>query len=163
MNGIVGMTDLALDTEDTLRNWAMRPTAVATGAEALAAVAAAVPAEPFQLILLDASMPGMDGFMFAERLRAMTDSPWPTIMMLSSAGQRGDAARCRGLGIEAYLLKPLKCSELLQATQAGGLERSARDPGQERRGEALGEGGAGLITPHPAAPSRSPPRSAGFP
>jgi CheY-like chemotaxis protein len=72
------------------------------------------PAEPFQLILLDASMPGMDGFTFAERLRAMTDSPWPTIMMLSSAGQRGDAARCRALGIKAYLLKPLKRSELLQ-------------------------------------------------
>ena len=55
--------------EGTLRNWAMRPTAVASGTEALAAIAA-VPAESFQLILLDANMPGMDGFMFAERLRA---------------------------------------------------------------------------------------------
>jgi signal transduction histidine kinase/DNA-binding response OmpR family regulator len=117
--------------EGTLRNWAMRPTAVASGAEALAAVAAAAPAEPFQLILLDASMPGMDGFTFAERLRAMTDSSWATIMMLSSAGQRGDAARCRALGIRAYLLKPLKRSELLQAILAT-LSVSTPEPRSER-------------------------------
>jgi CheY-like chemotaxis protein len=36
-------------------------------------------------------------------------------MMLSSGGQRGDAARCREIGIKAYLLKPVKRSELLQA------------------------------------------------
>jgi CheY-like chemotaxis protein len=109
----------------------MRPTAVASGAEALSALAAAAPAEPFQLILLDASMPGMDGFAFAERLRAMTECPWPTIMMLSSVGQRGDAARCRALGIRAYLLKPLKRSELLQAVIAT-LSAPAPVPPRER-------------------------------
>jgi signal transduction histidine kinase/CheY-like chemotaxis protein len=131
--------------EGTLRSWAMRPTAVASGAEALAAMAAAPPAEPFQLILLDASMPGMDGFAFAERLRAMTESPWPTIMMLSSAGQRGDAERCRALGIKAYLLKPLKRSELLQSIVAT-LSASGPEPPRERLGPRLTthSGGAGL-------------------
>ena len=33
--------------------------------------------------------------------------------MLTSSGERGDAARCLKLGIEAYLLKPVKQSELL--------------------------------------------------
>jgi CheY-like chemotaxis protein len=37
------------------------------------------------------------------------------IMMLSSAGQRGDAARCRALGISAYLTKPIRQSDLLDA------------------------------------------------
>jgi signal transduction histidine kinase/DNA-binding response OmpR family regulator len=130
--------------EGTLRNWAMRPTAVGSGPEALAAIAAA-PAEPFQLILLDASMPGMDGFMFAERLRAMAESPWPTIMMLSSAGQRGDAARCLALGIKACLLKPLKRSELLHAIVAT-LSASAPEPPRERPGhrDTMQSGGAGL-------------------
>jgi CheY-like chemotaxis protein len=36
-------------------------------------------------------------------------------MMLSSAGQRGDAARCRELGIAAYLTKPIKQSDLLDS------------------------------------------------
>jgi signal transduction histidine kinase/CheY-like chemotaxis protein len=102
--------------EDMLRHWAMRPTAVSSAAEGLAAIAAA--AEPFPLILLDANMPEMDGFMFAQRLGTMAQLQGSTIMMLSSAGQRGDAARCRELGIKAYLLKPVKRSELLQAIVA---------------------------------------------
>jgi CheY-like chemotaxis protein len=36
-------------------------------------------------------------------------------MMLSSAGRRGDGARCEELGITAYLTKPIKAAELLQA------------------------------------------------
>jgi CheY-like chemotaxis protein/HPt (histidine-containing phosphotransfer) domain-containing protein len=36
-------------------------------------------------------------------------------MMLTSAGQRGDAARCRELGISAYLVKPIRQSELWEA------------------------------------------------
>jgi CheY-like chemotaxis protein len=45
----------------------------------------------------------------------MPGLPQPTIMMLTSAGVRGDAARCRSLGISAYLTKPIKQSELLNA------------------------------------------------
>jgi CheY-like chemotaxis protein len=35
--------------------------------------------------------------------------------MLTSAGQRGDAARCKDIGIEVYLLKPVKQSALIEA------------------------------------------------
>lgn len=38
-----------------------------------------------------------------------------TIMMLTSAGHRGDAARCQELGVAAYLLKPIRQSELREA------------------------------------------------
>ncbi len=102
--------------EDTVRVWGMRPTGASSAAHGLAAIAAAT--EPFALILLDANMPDVDGFMFAERLGATARSRGATIMMLSSAGQRGDAARCRELGIRAYLLKPVKRSDLLQAIVA---------------------------------------------
>jgi signal transduction histidine kinase/DNA-binding response OmpR family regulator len=116
--------------EDTLRQWAMRPTAVGSAAEGLAAIAAAP--EPFGLILLDANMPEVDGFMFAERLGTMTASRGTTIMMLSSAGQRGDAARCRELGIKAYLLKPVKRSDLLQA-----IAKTLSLPAEESRRDQL--------------------------
>jgi len=56
--------------------------------------------------------------MFVKRLREIPEGNRPTIMMLSSAGQRGDAARCRELGIRAYLTKPLKRAELLEAIVA---------------------------------------------
>jgi CheY-like chemotaxis protein len=48
--------------------------------------------------------------------------------MLTSAGQRGDAARCREIGIEVYLLKPVKQSALLEAI-ARSLGRPV-EPGQ---------------------------------
>src|SRR6202035_4484561 len=38
-----------------------------------------------------------------------------TIMMLTSAGHKGDAARCKELGVSAYLLKPIRQSELREA------------------------------------------------
>ncbi len=117
--------------EGTLRHWRMRPTAVESGAAGLAAIAAAT--EPFALILLDANMPQMDGFMFAERLATtISASKRPTVLMLSSAGQRGDAARCRELGIKGYLLKPLKRSELLQA-----MVTTLSAPQGEPKAEAL--------------------------
>jgi CheY-like chemotaxis protein len=104
--------------EGTLKHWAMWPTAIASGAEGLDAIAAArAQAAPFALVLLDANMPEMDGFGFAERLGEMPERR-PTIMMLSSSGQHGDIPRCRALGIHAYLVKPLKRSELLDAVVA---------------------------------------------
>jgi CheY-like chemotaxis protein len=60
-------------------------------------------------------MPVMDGFELARRIKENTDLGEPTLMMLTSGGRRGDGARCRKLGISAYLMKPIKQSSLLDA------------------------------------------------
>jgi len=60
-------------------------------------------------------MPGMDGFALAERIKQTPELAEATIMMLTSSGQRGEGARCRELGIAAYLTKPIRQSELRQA------------------------------------------------
>ncbi len=60
-------------------------------------------------------MPEMDGFALAERIKKDPELVGATIMMLTSAGHLGDAARCRELGISAYLVKPIRQGELLQA------------------------------------------------
>jgi CheY-like chemotaxis protein len=72
-------------------------------------------AEPFALVLTDGMMPEMDGFELAEHLKQHPDLAGATIMMLSSAGQPKDATRCRELGVSAYLTKPIKQSDLLDA------------------------------------------------
>jgi len=102
--------------EEMLKSWRMRPTAVEGGHQALAVLEQARKAgKTFPLILLDAQMPGMDGFALTERMKQIPELAGATIMMLTSAGLRGDAAHCRELGIAAYLTKPIKQSELLQA------------------------------------------------
>jgi signal transduction histidine kinase/DNA-binding response OmpR family regulator/HPt (histidine-containing phosphotransfer) domain-containing protein len=99
---------------EQLTRWQMKPTAVDGGAAAIdALLSASQQGNPFVLVLLDANMPDIDGFGVAERIAARPELAGATIMMLTSSGQYGDAARCRDLGISAYLTKPVKQLDLL--------------------------------------------------
>jgi signal transduction histidine kinase/DNA-binding response OmpR family regulator len=100
-----------------LSRWGMKSTAVDGGRAALQAIEVANNAGyPFPLILLDGQMPEMDGFTLAEQVQKGSELANATIMMmLTSAGHLGDAARCRKLGISAYLVKPIRQGELLDA------------------------------------------------
>ena len=101
---------------EMLTRWGMKPTAVEGGRAALQALEVAKNSgRPFPLVLLDGQMPEMDGFTLAERITRDPELVGATIMMLTSAGHLGDAARCRELGISAYLSKPIRQGELLQA------------------------------------------------
>jgi signal transduction histidine kinase/CheY-like chemotaxis protein len=118
--------------EEMMRNWGMRPVVADSGQAALAALERAAEAgEPFPLVLLDGHMPEMDGFAVAGEVRRNPELAGTTLLMLTSAGQPEDIARCHGLGIQAYLMKPVKQSELLDAiftalgTSAGEAESAA--------------------------------------
>ena len=71
--------------------------------------------QSFRLIVTDMHMPKMDGFGLVEQIKQAGGSATATIMMLTSGGHRGDAARCQELGIAAYLLKPVRKTELREA------------------------------------------------
>ncbi len=102
--------------EEMLTNWGMKPTLADGGRAALAAIARARQAEgSFVLVLLDANMPEMDGFTLAEKIKDIPQMAGAKMLMLTSAGSREDATRCRELDIAAYLTKPIKQSELLDA------------------------------------------------
>jgi signal transduction histidine kinase/DNA-binding response OmpR family regulator len=114
-----------------LRRWEMRPALVEGGEEALAELSSARDAgEPYGLVLTDMHMPKMDGFSLIERIRQRPELSTATIMMLTSAGHRGDADRCRELGVAAYLLKPIRQSELREsiAQVLGAREQSGAIP-----------------------------------
>ena len=121
---LVGVKVLIVDDNRTNRrileglvtHWGMIPTVASDGEEALGLYTAAdAGGSPFNLILTDMHMPRMDGFGLVERLRKKSELCFSTIMMLTSGGQRGDAQRCEELGIAAYLLKPIRQSELREA------------------------------------------------
>ena len=100
---------------EQVTRWGMQATAVSGGRAALDALAeAARDNNPFALVLLDANMPEMDGFTVAERIGLDSTLPRVTIMMLTSSGQYGEAARCRDLGVSAFLTKPVKQADLLK-------------------------------------------------
>jgi|HubBroStandDraft_6_1064221.scaffolds.fasta_scaffold06106_4 PAS domain S-box-containing protein len=102
--------------EGMLARWQMKPTSVNGGKSALEELSAARQTDkPYGLILTDMHMPDMDGFALIEEIRKRPDLATATIMMLTSAGHRGDAARCHELEVAAYLLKPIRQSELREA------------------------------------------------
>jgi PAS domain S-box-containing protein len=70
---------------------------------------------PHRLILLDCRMPEMDGFEVARRLRREPHASRPTILMLTSDDMNHQLARVREVGIDAYVVKPIKRAELSRA------------------------------------------------
>jgi two-component system sensor histidine kinase/response regulator len=131
-----GLTALVVDDNSVSRRvlrrmlarWGMKATDAASGDTALEALRIAKDiGHPFHLILLDGHMRHMDGFSVAEQIKKDQDMVSATIMMLTSVGHVGDAARCRDLGIAAYLVKPIRLSELVSAICLA-LENSAGAP-----------------------------------
>jgi PAS domain S-box-containing protein len=99
-----------------LRSWGMEPTVVSSAEKALAVLDESYESGlSFHLIVTDMHMPKMDGFGLVEKIKHRGGTAPATIMMLTSAGHRGDAARCQQLGIAAYLLKPVRKMELREA------------------------------------------------
>jgi signal transduction histidine kinase/CheY-like chemotaxis protein len=126
---------------EVLTSWEMQPKAVDSGPAALAALEQAQEAgEPFQLVLVDAMMPEMDGFTLAEQIRARPELAGVVIMMLSSTEQGRDALRCEEMGIAAHLTKPVTRWDLWNAIQEvlgtafGGTTLAAHQTLAESRG-----------------------------
>ena len=102
-----------------LKHWLMNPVLADGGQAGLEAMRESKKVgKSFPLVLLDAQMPDMDGFAVAEEIKKDPELAGATIMMLTSAGRRGDGARCREMGIAAYMVKPIRQSELLEAILA---------------------------------------------
>ena len=95
---------------------------------------------PYSLVLLDRRMPGVDGFQVAETIHQNPTMAGTTILMLTSENRAGDIARGRALGIAAYLVKPVKQAELLEAIQEGrgGATPATERPAAQARGIPAG-------------------------
>jgi PAS domain S-box-containing protein len=102
--------------DETLTAWGMKTCMAVDGFQALSTLKrAGEGGEPIYLVLTDAHMPALDGFQLAERIKTDPELAGTLVAMVTSGGQRGDAARCRELGISAYLTKPVRRVDLLEA------------------------------------------------
>jgi two-component system sensor histidine kinase/response regulator len=147
--------------EETLTGWGMRSTVVGSGQAALAALEhAAATGNPFSLVLLDSRLPDMDGLTLVDTIRRNPRLAEATLMLLTSGGQRGDGARCRQLGVAAYLTKPIRPAALLDAILDVLGAKSLQDerPGLITR-HSLREGRHRLSIPHEDNSASQKPRN----
>jgi two-component system, sensor histidine kinase and response regulator len=102
--------------DETLRSWAMLPTAVADADAALRALQDA--RTPFAIVLIDAHMPQQDGFALVARIQELYGAASAIVMMLDGGDRAGDVARCERAGLDVYLMKPINQSELFDTVVA---------------------------------------------
>jgi PAS domain S-box-containing protein len=120
-----------------LREREARPDEAASARDALTRLHAAARAgEPYELVVLDCHMPGMDGIELAREIRATPRLRSARLLMLTSTG--GDMAAAREAGVDRYLSKPIRRARLLETaaellSTGGPCERAAPAAAQPAR------------------------------
>ncbi len=121
---IKGMRVLVVDDNETnrfilmeyLKTWGCIPVDYPGGPETVSVLRAGITVnEPFDLILMDFNMPGLDGFELAGKIRAVKSLKKIPIIILTSLGDLGDGKHCRDIGIQGYLPKPMRRDDLKKA------------------------------------------------
>ncbi|WP_417737426.1 response regulator [Rosistilla oblonga] len=124
LDSLRGLPTIVVDDNNTNRQifgemldaWQLNPTLVASAPAALAELQRAASTEaPYRLVLLDCMMPHMDGFALAECIRQSPLLKGLPIIMISSAARADDSQRCREMGIQRYLTKPVLQSDLFDS------------------------------------------------
>ena len=98
---------------DALRVFALRAESISSGEEAVREIAAADSHDPYQLVLMDWHMPGMDG-LETSRIIKRNDrlQHIPKIVMVTAFGREDIRTKAEEIGIDSYLLKPVNSSLL---------------------------------------------------
>jgi two-component system, sensor histidine kinase and response regulator len=109
--------------------WKMQVESADSGEAALHRLReAAREGQPYDFALLDVIMPEMDGFILAATIKADPVLASTRLIVLTSMGQSVPAAQLRELGVEAYLVKPVKQSRLFDCLSKERSEENPADP-----------------------------------
>lgn len=120
--------------EEMCGHWGMSPNATGDPSTSVTQLLSGVEnGNPYDLIIVDANMPGMDGFTLVEEIknRGLTDV---IVMMLTSLERLRDVKRCEEMGIRSYVMKPVKHTDLIDAIVSA-LDLSLPPPEMDRNGE----------------------------
>lgn len=114
--------------KDMLNYWGIDSTVCSTGTKALEILQTASEAQlVYDLVIVDMHMPGMDGIAVAERIRDNQRlSQKPVIFMYSSVEKDNIYERCKNLGIDRYLTKPVKMKDFFDLLHIGAPQTHAK-------------------------------------
>lgn len=120
--GLAGLAALVVEDNATYRrtlaemltSWEMKVDTAASAAAAVELIRARRKSNlAFDIALIDADMPGTDGFALVGDIKVhFEEDVRHSIMLLTSGDRSGDVSRCEKLGLDAYLMKPINQSEL---------------------------------------------------
>jgi CheY-like chemotaxis protein len=128
--------------QEMLESFSFEVSLAASGEEGITELEADDKDKPFELVIMDWQMPGMDGIEASRRIKNHTGlSKIPAIVLVTAYGREEVMQQAEGVGLEGFLLKPVNASMLFDAImQAFGdevpeISRVAQR--QEQEAEAL--------------------------
>ena len=102
--------------EGILASFSFKPTLVASGEEGLTELAGADANDPYELVIMDYRMPGMNGIEAARRIKQSTQlSRIPAVVMVTNYGGETIMQQADEAGLDGFLLKPVNPSVLFDA------------------------------------------------
>ena len=147
--------------EELTASWGMRPTAAESAANAMQLMREAADAgDPFEVGLLDLRMPDVDGEELARAIRADARLSGTLLVLLTSASERGLAARFTEAGFHGFLAKPFRASDLHDLLATIWSQRATSLPNQLVTRHSIADARASeIVTPAAATSAAALPRS----
>jgi two-component system sensor histidine kinase/response regulator len=100
---------------DMLGSMSFQVDAVASGPEAITAIRAASGQKPYEVVLMDWQMPGMDGLEASRRIQSLGLADAPRLVMVTAYGREEVLKGAENLGLEDVLIKPVSPSMLFDS------------------------------------------------
>ena len=129
-------TNLQLVSAQT-RSWAMACDVATEGPAALNMIGAAASHRPYDVVILDMQMPGMDGLEVAEAIRRDPSNAKTRLVLMTSMAQRSLLSRSALVGIDGYLTKPVRQAQLYECLRTVMGSPSPAPPEPARQGPAM--------------------------
>jgi CheY-like chemotaxis protein len=128
--------------QEMLESFTFEVTVAASGAEGITELESAAEEKPFELVVMDWKMPGMDGIEASKRIKHHKDlDKIPPIILVTAYGREEVIQQAEEVGLEGFLLKPVSASMLfdtvMQAFGEAVTETSRIAQQHEQEAEAL--------------------------
>ncbi len=123
---------------DMLESFSFEVALAASGQEGIAEIEKADKNQPFEMVIMDWKMPGMDGIEASRRIKENSRlSHVPNIVMVTAYGREEVLQKSQKIGLDGFLLKPVKPSVLFDTVmQACGEDVSAASPLDRQQDDA---------------------------